>query len=358
MSYQEITTVGWDIGGANLKAAAFSASGELIKVGQWSCPLWLGLSHLENAIQVAKTLWQFSNKPCHHIITMSGELVDLFASRMEGVSRILATLDEAFSGQAIHIYAGGRQFIALNQIKAEWMPMIASANWQAMGEWVASVQRHAILVDIGSTTTDLLLIEDYALKNLGTNDHQRLGCDELVYTGVTRTPVMAITQKAPVRGIWVNLMAEYFATMADIYCITDEINPQLDLSMTADGGEKGFSASMLRLARMTGLDRADLDDSSGIKLAEYVRYRQIGLIADALCRQLSRTSQRTPLIGAGIGRFLVPELARIFGLPYQDIHQIMPLPHLPDTTPSPADALPAFAVAYLWHHQSWSQPAC
>ena len=44
--------VGWDIGGAHLKAALLNAEGEIIQVYQQPCPLWKGLSELEAALEI------------------------------------------------------------------------------------------------------------------------------------------------------------------------------------------------------------------------------------------------------------------------------------------------------------------
>ena len=40
---------------------------------------------------------------------------------------------------------------------------------------------------------------------------------ELVYIGVVRTPLMALVRRVPFPRVWNPLMAEYFATMADVY---------------------------------------------------------------------------------------------------------------------------------------------
>ena len=42
--------LGWDLGGAHLKAAAVARSGKVVWVRQLPCPLWLGLEHLDRAI--------------------------------------------------------------------------------------------------------------------------------------------------------------------------------------------------------------------------------------------------------------------------------------------------------------------
>lgn len=96
----------------------------------------------------------------------------------------------------------------------------------------------ALFVDIGSTTTDLLLIEQSQPRVAGYTDYQRLVSGELVYTGVVRTPVMAIAQQAEFNGRNMGLMAELFATTADVYRLTGDLNDAHDQADTADGAEK------------------------------------------------------------------------------------------------------------------------
>ena len=112
----------------------------------------------------------------------------------------------------------------------------------------------ALVLDIGSTTTDVMLIADGRVRARGRDDHGRLARDELVYTGVARTPVAAIADAVPFGGEWVSVMAEQFATAADLYRMTGELDPQFDQADTADGGARSREASMRRLAHMVGCD--------------------------------------------------------------------------------------------------------
>ena len=76
---------------------------------------------------------------------------------------------------------------------------VASANWHATGRYLAERGETGLLVDIGSTTTDILPIVGGAVRCEGFSDETRMILDELVYTGVTRTPVMALADKRPLR---------------------------------------------------------------------------------------------------------------------------------------------------------------
>ncbi|MFI3179427.1 MAG: H4MPT-linked C1 transfer pathway protein, partial [Methylococcaceae bacterium] len=43
----ESNMMGWDIGGAHVKAAVINSRGEVIAVYQQPCPLWKGLDQLQ-----------------------------------------------------------------------------------------------------------------------------------------------------------------------------------------------------------------------------------------------------------------------------------------------------------------------
>ena len=82
-----------------------------------------------------------------------------------------------------------------------------------------------LLVDIGSTTTDIIPLRDGLVRAAGYTDSERLACGELVYTGLTRSFVMALAERAPFAGRWTTLAAEYFASAADVNRVAGEQNP-------------------------------------------------------------------------------------------------------------------------------------
>ena len=77
---------------------------------------------------------------------------------------------------------------------------------------------------------------------------------ELVYTGLVRSFVMAIAERAPFAGRWSPLINENFATMADVHRILGTLPEGADQMATADGRAKTVAASRARLARMVGRD--------------------------------------------------------------------------------------------------------
>jgi len=338
--------MGWDIGGAHVKAALLSEAGEVLRAVQQPCPLWKGLAYLEQAVQaVLRAL------PYHcgrHAVTMTGELVDCFSGREQGVAAIIRTLREQLGAANMLIFAGGMGFIDVEAVNRNHYLAIASANWIASAQLTAKLRERALFVDIGSTTTDILLIEQHTLQAVGDSDYTRLVSGELVYTGIVRTAVMAVAQQAEFNGQSMGLMAEYFASMADVYRVTGDLKEAHDQSDTADGGEKTAVASALRLSRMTGYEFAESDWPLWRAFAHTLKQRQKAHLRLACLAQMQRKASTEELgfVGAGVGRFLVKEIAGELGLDYVDFTQLLrSSADLGEI--DAADCAPAAAVAYL-----------
>lgn len=338
--------VGWDIGGAHVKAALLGPQREIIRVIQVVCPLWKGIAYLHQAI--AAVLQEFAANDVVHVMTMTGELADCFTDRRQGVTAIIAAMQSHIDRQSLWVYSNGYGFLAADAVQAEHVMAIASVNWLASAELTAKHAATALFVDIGSTTTDLILIEQHRLQVQGYSDYDRLVSGELLYTGIVRTAVMAIAQQAEFRGRQMGLMAEYFATMADVYRLTGDLNPEHDQADTADGAEKTPIASARRLSRMTGYEFDQADWQVWLEFAGYLKNRQKQLILDACNRQIRRSlnPQHLILIGAGVGRFLLREIALELGLAYRDFVEFVAGSDAA-VIAAAADCAPAVAVAIL-----------
>lgn len=339
-----IPTLGWDLGGAHLKAVLVDADGRALAAAQHACPLWRGIEHLEAGID--RVLAAFPGTALRHAVTMTGELADIFPARDEGVAHLTCCMADRLPSADLRIYAGRDGFVAPADI-APHAAAIASANWHASAAFLAAEEGTALLVDIGSTTADLIVLHQGLPAPLGYTDAARLQHEELVYTGAVRTPVMAVAQRLPFAGSWQALAAEHFATMADVYRLTGELDPVFDHADTADGAGKSQQESARRLARMLGRDLAEASLASWRRLAFATRAQQLGTLQRAVERALSRglLDDQAPLLGAGAGRFLVRELARILQRPYRDASELVLA--LPEVVSGASVCLPAYAVARL-----------
>lgn len=313
--------IGWDVGGAHLKVAWLDQHGILQRVEIRATPLWQGLDSLDLALQ--ELARELPLQQCEHRVTMTAELVDLFDDRRSGVCQLVDWLSARLPQQQLFFYAGRQAFVSA-AVACDYHEQIASANWLATTCYAASVVPSGIMIDVGSTTSDLLPFEKQQLKNRGFTDRERLVHDEMIYAGIARTPLMAITDRVPFKGEWLALANEHFATTADVYRILGDLPEQADLYPAADGKAHSVSASMRRLSRMIGADLGDGCDADWYRLAAFFADRQLDRLALACQRQLSiGLGDSAQLIGAGVGRFLVRRLADRLGRRYVDMGKLL-----------------------------------
>jgi (4-(4-[2-(gamma-L-glutamylamino)ethyl]phenoxymethyl)furan-2-yl)methanamine synthase len=337
----DMPIIGWDLGGAHLKAACVDA-GRLREVVQLPCPLWRGLDRLDAAL--AEALARVG-PAARHAVTMTGELADLFADRVTGVRTLVQYAAERLPGEC-RIYAGAEGLVSPSEASLR-ADSVASANWHATAAFVVGRVADGLLIDIGSTTTDIIPLRNGRLANRGYTDYERLEHGELVYAGVVRTPLSAVADRVPFEGRWRPLAAEAFATTADVYRVLGVLGEQADQDAPADGGRKDPEASAQRLARILGRDREPVALERWRALARYLAGEQMRRLQRAMALIASTgAGAEGPLVGAGAGRFLVAELARIVGRPYVDFAGLWgsASPGLRDRA---AICAPAVAVARL-----------
>ncbi len=335
--------IGWDIGGAHLKAARWE-DGRIVKVAQIACPLWLGLQELHRAFAEAKLLVGTADL---NAATMTAELCDAFASREDGVNGVAAIATQELAPDAVRFYAGADGFVPFGAVTAHALK-IASANWHASASFVGLTYRNALFADMGSTTTDLIPVVAGKVKTIGTTDAARLAHGELVYAGVVRSYLMSSGVKlVPFAGRWVPLMNEWFAATCDIYRLLGELPENADVMETADGREKTVEASMARLARMLGYDGPEADLAQWQQLARYFAEVQLRDLTDAAHLILSRgeIAADAPIVGAGAGRFVVKRLAERSQRPFIDFSDSIEA--LPEVRSKACDCAPASAMAFL-----------
>jgi probable H4MPT-linked C1 transfer pathway protein len=343
---------GWDVGGAHVKVSMLDARGDVCDVAQWACALWQGLDHLERTVDLVFERWPHAQRAdAWHAVTMTGEMVDLFEDRAHGVDAIARTLDARLRGP-LRFYAGGAGdgWLPAHACGAHWR-RVASANWLASAQCVASRLADAVLIDIGSTTTDIVPIEHARVVARGQTDAARLATGELVYHGVVRTPLCGLAHRIAFDDIDTNVMNEWFATTADVYRLTGELDPAHDLYPAADNGPKTPAASRSRIARMIGRDANDADAHAWHAFALRWRALQLDALAANLASVVAAHPRlaRAPIVGAGCGRFLAAALARDAagngGRDYADFGDLAGVPaHCASWT---ATCAPGVAVALL-----------
>ena len=104
--------IGWDICGAHVKVAI--ANKQIIsQVQQLVCPLWKGVDELSACVEIVQQNANFEQYV--HSITMTGELVDHFVDRKEGVLSIIAEMSNKLGASKVKYYAGDNGFVDTSQ---------------------------------------------------------------------------------------------------------------------------------------------------------------------------------------------------------------------------------------------------
>lgn len=301
------TTVGLDVGGAHLKVARLEGT-HVAGVRQIPCPLWQGLDKLDAALDEARDMIANADVSA---ITMTGELTEIFPSREEGTLSLITVLSSRL-GAASRFYMGLKGFGDKDQAARE-PALVASANFLATARAVAALRTNTLLIDMGSTTTDIVPCD----RPQGLTDAERLQTGELVYTGFTRTPVACVTTRAPLLGSWQTLARDTFASMADVRRILGELPDGVDGHATADGRGKSVRESLIRFARGFGRDGEERHLSGWQASAAYVREVQMRSVYDGAIQILSRPGldMRGGVVAAGIGSSVAEAVARRIGLP-------------------------------------------
>jgi (4-(4-[2-(gamma-L-glutamylamino)ethyl]phenoxymethyl)furan-2-yl)methanamine synthase len=257
--------LGLDIGGANLKAAHSDGGAWTLPFALWKQPEKLG-AILRDLIADAPPYDGIA-------VTMTGELCDCFASKSEGVCTILDAVATVADHRPIHVWTVNG-FTDMGTARAKPLAA-ASANWLALAAFVCRyVQGNGVLIDIGSTTTDIIPLASGRPTPKGLTDTERLCHRELVYTGVRRTPLCAVLGDG--------VAAELFATTLDVYLLLGNIGEDAEDHNTADGKPATKAAARGRLARMLCADADALGDREIKKLAERALLRQVQQLTAAL----------------------------------------------------------------------------
>ena len=342
-----MTVIGWDIGGVNTKAArivngtALAARNEPFEIQRAPTTLAARLEGIASVLGVAKG--------DSHAITMTAELSQYFRTKREGVSFVLHAVERAFPLARIHVYAVDGRFLDLSAARAAPL-LIAASNWAATAAFVAFHISDAILIDVGTTTTDIIPIVSGRVAALGHSDPERLLSGELLYLGAVRTPVEAIVQRVPLHDGLAGVSAESFALSGDIHVWRGELPPEGYTAPTPDARPATRDFAGERIARVVCADRELLDDSDIDRIAAFVADTMIARIAACITRVRERHPHLGTAVIAGQGAFLARASARRAGLHIAGDDLIA------SGSPRIVGAETAFAVACLLERWLDTQP--
>lgn len=299
--------IGLDVGGANLKAA-FPGSPDCPAM-EMPFPMWTDWQTLEAA--TAKLVGH-ANSTDSIAVTMTGELADNFESRRAGVFYIADAVERVCPNRRIVYYSCDGVWRSRIELEQDW-DLVAAANWHATATWGARLlpDLSGVVIDVGSTTTDVSLVKDGVVVTGSQNDLQRLTTGELLYVGADRTPICGLLNHVQYGRQRIALANEMFATVGDAAIWKGRAPESPDLTRTADGRPKTRISSGQRMARMLCRDLNDLESDLIDALADQTIAAAQAVISDTISKRLASADTKVShALVVGEGQFLIAEAIR------------------------------------------------
>ncbi|MHA2072312.1 MAG: hydantoinase/oxoprolinase family protein [Candidatus Thorarchaeota archaeon] len=346
--------VGLDIGGANLKGCGLTLDddgvpGNLIYRSK-SFPIWQR-DRLDLWNLIADTVYELadtSEAPELVSVVMTAELSDTFETKRDGVTTIANGVHRTFRNIPIIFPDVNLELLELEEVLNDPL-RVAAANWPVLAWTVGRGVPNCILIDVGSTTTDIIPIKNGLPVTRGRNDTNRLMSGELVYTGALRTNISAILREVELDGVSCRVSSEYFATSADVHLVLGHIAEHQHSHETADGRGKSLEECKARLARVVCGDIETIPEDQIVDIARQAWTQQLrditsGVLQVCAMHDLNPTEEVFVFSGVGavfLGRSAMASFDIKEGQYLQDI-----------LGPEGATAATAFAAA-LYAARNW-----
>ncbi len=308
--------LGLDIGGANTKIVIIKHKGEKLNLEvdhSAYFPFWEKKKEFKSFLKKNKEL--MSKDFATVGVTMTAELSDCFDTKAEGVEYITENISNVFPQAKFYSVSG--DFLTAKDAINQWHK-VSAANWHATASLAGKRFPNCLFIDIGSTTTDIIPIIDGVPTTKGKDDVNRTIYSELLYTGVLRTSLIALTgmDRIPFNNTTIRGSPEYFACTADIYRVLGFINDDEYTIDTPDGRGTSIDECLSRIAKFICGDLQVVEKTTLVELSKYLMDRQIDIITTAIqeVRDIHGLEEELTAAITGSGHFLAEKAIKKAGL--------------------------------------------
>ena len=297
--------IGLDVGGANTKGAW--RDGVQRRIVSRRFEVWRDRAALESVLR-AVVAEAAPGRVEAVALTTTAELSDAFRTKREGVGFVLDAAEAALGGRLLAVTTSG-ELVSFAEARARPLA-VAASNWVASALAVAELHADALMIDVGSTTVDVIPIVAGRVAAVGRTDLDRLLAGELVYTGALRTNLAAIAPSVPVRDRWCPVASELFAISADVHLILGHLTADAYTCATPDGRPATIDCARERVARLVCADVEQLAAEEIDAIAAYLHAAQVRQIEAAARRVSERVGAAPPVVPLGGGAFLARAAAQ------------------------------------------------
>ncbi len=288
-----------DIGGANTKYALF-LNNKFKKSRIIYNPVWK-----KGVINVLRKIKK-ETRPNIIAATFTAELSDVFEDKEKGVVKLVDACKKIFK----KVY-----FLSVDKELVESITeprKLAAANFVASVYYLEKKFNEGILLDMGSTTTDIVPFKRGKILYFKT-DLERLMNGQLVYIGFLRTPLNTIKNTIRFRNRDIRLAGEYFAITADLFRI---LGYKLKyICETPDRKGKDRRSCLRRVARLLCSDVYEVKEEEIVNICTQIKGEIIRSISEPL-KKISKNYKINKAYLAGIGAEFLREICEESGLDY------------------------------------------
>jgi probable H4MPT-linked C1 transfer pathway protein len=151
------------------------------------------------------------------VVSLTAELSDAFRSPKDGVEQITRAVESVLGPRVrVGFVTADGELLSAEAARRE-SSRVAAANWYATARYIGQFYSTAVLVDIGSTTTDIIPIRDHRPCARGLTDLARIQTGELLYVGIERTPLGYLVHRIPWENQWLTVSGEVFSAVGDAW---------------------------------------------------------------------------------------------------------------------------------------------
>ena len=301
---KKILYLGIDIGGAHIKIVGLDQFQNICLIKYRKCYLWKNPKKLKQEVTFINSLSNNKNILCG--VTMTAELCDIFPDRLTGAKLILNECKKI----KFKTFLYSKSDKVFEKLQSNNLSNLMSMNWHSIGKYLTHFVKNALIIDLGSTTTDFICIKNGKIMNKAFNDFKRLSNGEILYTGLMRTPLFAIKKNVKYKSKNISIIPEYFSNTSDIYRINKKIKKEFDIDDETDFSDKNVIGSYKRIARSFGMDYHSKDKFFIKKLSENIMNEQLNTINKNTEKLLKKFNmkKKSLIILSGIGQEVLKKL--------------------------------------------------
>ncbi len=210
----------------------------------------------------------------------------LFASAQETVEFIVLSVTKFIHPANITFYTHDETFVTVNDALAN-PTKVVSVGWKALGKGLwQMLKKDGLVVDFSTRTTSFIPIRDGKILSESQSDFERIKNDELVFYGFLETNVAFIQPKFDFDGETYNLPFEPHAITADLFLITEDMQPNDYITDTPDKKAKFKEDAMDRLKRMLCISDDGFSENDLEKIAHLLKLRMLEKINQIIKKKL------------------------------------------------------------------------